>query len=140
MGITENYDIPRIRGDIAKCRQRIAQMEAGTAGVIPEGARHVDAGQAFGNQLAARYKDLSRLAGELVQAMIASSKWPAADIIEAMEAVTRPPHSNEVDRHISGHIYTAGRHLGRGHHDKVMEHLVAATQLCESVITIKETT
>jgi hypothetical protein len=130
MSITENIDLPRIRGDLEKCQQRIAQMEAGTGGIIPETYRHVNAGQAFGNQLKARYADLARLQNEYIFAMIASKKWSCEELILRMESPAAGGRlAGQVERQIGAHLHTARRHVERANHDKAEEHLVAATQL-----------
>lgn len=140
MPISENIDLPRIRGDLEKCRQRICQMEAGTSGQIPEGYRHVNAGMAQSNQLAARYVDLARLQIEFITAMIASKKWSAEELITRMEAPGVGGRlAGQVQRQIGAHLHTARRHLERNTLDKSEEHLVAATQLVRSLKQSKET-
>jgi len=133
MPITENIDLPRIRGDLEKCQQRICQMEAGASGVIPASYAHVNAGMAFSNQLAARYVDLARLQMEFITAMIGSKKWSASELILRMEAPAGGRLAGQVERQIGAHLHTARRHLERGTLDKTEEHLVAATQLVRSL-------
>ena len=87
-------DLQRIQADLAKCKQHIAEMEAGTRGGItstdpgetPEAfrARNPHAGGAFENQLKARRTNQERLENELAQAMLAEHKWAAGDVIAAM--------------------------------------------------------
>ena len=132
MPITENLDIPRIRADLARCEQRIAQMEGGTAGQIPAGFAHVNASQAMYAQLTARRADQLRLQKDLINAMIGSGKWLGSEVIERMEAEP-VSHTNDLtQRHIYGHLSAARRHLERHDDAKAEEHLIAATQLVRS--------
>jgi hypothetical protein len=85
MPTRNNPDLARITADLAKARQRVAQMTAGQVGAIPAEAFHCDPGRAFENQLNARHADVARLEGEYVQAKLATGEWTAARIIEEMQ-------------------------------------------------------
>lgn len=88
-------DLARIQNDIAGCKRRIAEMEAGTRGQVPDGARHQGAGRAFENQLHAQRQALERFELEFVQAKL-DRGWSAAEIIARMEAPVRPAPVREV--------------------------------------------
>ena len=77
-------DTQQIRADLAKCKQRIADMTAGRIGVIPESYRHMDAGAAFDNQHRNLITTQERLETELVIAML-NRGWGAGEIIRRME-------------------------------------------------------
>lgn len=103
-------EIERIRNDMARCKQRIAEMEAGTRGVRDGPWQATDgesgAGRAYGNQLLAQSAALQRFELEYVNAMIPA--WTPAAIIERMTSgprietrtetitVTRPPDDADV--------------------------------------------
>ena len=80
-------NINQIRVSIARCKQRIAEMNAGQRGVRSGPWIAVDglpgAGLAFGNQLLAQEQALERFELEYLHAMI--PRWGARRIIEAME-------------------------------------------------------
>jgi len=82
-----NPEIQRIRADMARCKQRIAEMRQGTRGVRTGAWQEVEgnpgAGLAYSNQLLAQETALQRLQAEYVQAML--PVWGATAIIEAME-------------------------------------------------------
>jgi hypothetical protein len=79
MPLVENYRIPELRADIAKCKQRIAQPAE-----IPASYAHQDAGRALANQQAARSATLQRLQRELVDAMLNSGAWTPGAVLQAM--------------------------------------------------------
>jgi hypothetical protein len=102
-----NPELNRIRADLAKARQRLAEMQtrapatdAGALAVstklgIPNGTA------AWASQIKARETDIARLESELVYAMV--PVWGAAAILEKMEAPTlaaqvieRPPSDADV--------------------------------------------
>ena len=84
-----NPEIQRIRADMARCKQRIAEIRQGTRGVrsgvwqIVEGMP--GAGLAYSNQLRAQETSLARLELEYLNAMVAAHVWAPAAIIEALE-------------------------------------------------------
>lgn len=77
-------DLQRIASDLARCKERIQQMERGERGQIPAEAMHVNSGLAFENQLLAQRNAQVRLEGEYVQAMLGRG-WSAGEIIRRME-------------------------------------------------------
>jgi hypothetical protein len=99
-------EIDRIRADMARCRQRIAEMREGKRGVRTGPWIEADgmpgAGLAFSNQQLAQETALARLEAEYVQAMI--PVWGPAAIISKMEApppeppapVQLAPSSNDI--------------------------------------------
>jgi hypothetical protein len=96
-------DLHRIKGDLAKAKQRIADMESGKVGTsapTPDPLGHITesmeqfqarsphTGRAFENQLNARRADVARLESEYLNAMLAERQWTPAGIIERMERPT----------------------------------------------------
>lgn len=88
-------DLQRIQNDIARAKQRIAEMEAGTRGIVSDGARHTDPGRAFENQLHAQRQSLARFEEEYLTAMVAEHRWSPADIIRRMQAPATPARAPE---------------------------------------------
>jgi hypothetical protein len=93
-----NPEIDRIRSDMKRCRERIAEITQGKRGVRTGAWQEVEgmpgAGLAYGNQLLAQETALQRLQAEYVQAML--PVWSPAAIIERMEAP--PPAPQVVER------------------------------------------
>lgn len=77
--------LTQIQASIARCKERIAQIEAGERGQIPEGSRHAHPGRAYEAQLHAQRQALERFEAEFVQAMLAEHKWSPRLVIERME-------------------------------------------------------
>lgn len=104
-------ELERIRNDLARAKQRIAEMEAGQRGVRSgpwqESNGEPGAGLAFEGQLRGQYTALHRLELEYVNAMV-PNPWSPAAIIERMTSgpqvvtrtetvtVTRPPDNGDV--------------------------------------------
>lgn len=86
-----NPEIQRIRQDLARAKERVAQIESGQRGVRPaaDWRQDTDGGNpghalAYSAQLQAQRDTVTRLELEYVQAMI-PNPWGPAAIIEAME-------------------------------------------------------
>ena len=87
-----NFQIDRIKADLAKARQRIYELE-NPAPIELTDSTYRDAGaHAIGAiaassaaQLIARRNDVVRLEDEYLGAMIGSGRWKAGDIIRKME-------------------------------------------------------
>lgn len=103
-----NDEVNRIREAMQRCRERIAQMQAGERGVrtgvwtqTKEGLS--GAGVAFERQLLAEQNALHKLESEYLAAMIACNAWPPEKIIAKMTAplpvpqiIEREPTAEEV--------------------------------------------
>ena len=83
-------DLQRIQNDIARCKERIAQIESGRRGVISETYAHQNAGRAHENQLNAQRQALENFELEYVHACLAEHRWSPAAIIERMQAPAAP--------------------------------------------------
>lgn len=83
-------DLDRIQASIARCKERIGQIESGQRGVVSEGYRHQDGGRAYENQLHAQRQALERFEAEFLQAMLAEHRWTARDVIERMARCAAP--------------------------------------------------
>lgn len=88
-----NQEIQRIRNDLARAKERVAQIESGQRGVrsgpwLETDGSNPGAGLAHSAQLRAQCDAVARLEFEYVMAMI-PSPWGPAEIIERMSAA--PP-------------------------------------------------
>lgn len=92
-------ELQRIRQDLARARERVAEIEAGKRGVRPaadwrvgddaDGGNKTGHGRAYENQLNAQRAAVARLELEYVHAML--PKWGAPAVIEAMERPAAKP-------------------------------------------------
>jgi hypothetical protein len=87
-----NPELQRIQRDLARAKQRVAEIESGQRGVRPPADWRQDTdgsntahGLAYTAQLQAQRDTVTRLELEYVQAMI-PNPWSPAAIIEAMES------------------------------------------------------
>jgi hypothetical protein len=96
-----NPELDRLRQDLARAKQRVAEIERGERGVRPpaDWRQDVDSNQpghalAYSAQLQAQRDTVTRLELEYVMAMI-PNPWGPAAIIEAMEGSNRTKESRE---------------------------------------------
>lgn len=89
-------ELDRIRNDLAKARQRVADIRSGAQGTQSASAWSEatstklsmnNGGAQWANQLKAREADITRLESEYVQAMLSAPRggWSPAAVIAAME-------------------------------------------------------
>jgi len=80
--------VEQIRANLARAKQRVAEIQAGARGVHSGAWQEVDgvrgAGLAHSNQLRAQEAAVARLELEYVHAML--PRWGATAVIERMEA------------------------------------------------------
>ena len=93
-------ELQRIRSDLKRAKERVAQIRAGQRGVRnpddwragddADGGNSPGHGRAYENQLRAAEQTVTRLEAEYVNAMI-PNPWSPAAIIEAMEGPKHGP-------------------------------------------------
>lgn len=86
-------EIQRIQNDLARAKQRAAEIESGQRGVrsgqwLDTDGSNPGAGLAHSAQLRGQRDAIARLEGELVMAML--PKWGAAAVLERMTAAPAP--------------------------------------------------
>lgn len=86
MAQVENYDINRIRNDLAKAKAKLAGHHAGQHVSTDSGMPPDVAARAWENNTRNVYATVARLEQELVYAMCACGAWSHSEIIRRMES------------------------------------------------------
>jgi hypothetical protein len=86
MPLIENYDLQRIKGDLAKAKAKLAGYRAGDHRHAEEGVPPETADRAHAANTASLYTTIQRLESEYVTAMVGCGAWCYSEIIKRMES------------------------------------------------------